>query len=94
MNINERIATTIAEYFIEHGEEKAVKFSLTTSVSLSVLNSLYPNFVKDGITPMENIPVEKKNKYWDNACKYHEELPERLKASKANYVLELITSTF
>ncbi len=90
----EETAAMYAQYFVEHGEENALKFVLSTIVGLNVLNSLYPNFVKEGIVPMEKIPQEKKEKYWANACKYQDELPQRLQASKANYVLELITSTF
>lgn len=94
MNINETLAADFAEYFIKHGEEKTVSFVLKTNVGISVLNSLYLKFMIDGITPMEKIPQEKKEKYWSNACKFYEEIGDRLKASKANYVLELITSTF
>ena len=94
MNFNETMAVVYADYFIEHGEEGAVRFALTTNVALSVLNSLYPKFVNEGIEPMEKIPQIKKEKYWANACKYQDELGNRLKASRANYVLELITSTF
>lgn len=90
----EETAAMYAQYFVEHGEEKATTFVLSTLVGISILNSLYPVFIKDGITPMENIPQEKKEKYWNTACKHYEEMGDRLKASKANYVLELITSTF
>ncbi len=94
MNFNETMAAIYAEYYIKHGEEKTHKFIFGTGVALSVLNSLYPVFIKDGITEMQFIPQAKKEKYWSTACKYYETLGDRLKASKAAYVLELITSTF
>lgn len=94
LTFTENMAASYVEYFNENGEEKTFDFVLKTNVALSVLGSLYSNFMKDGVTPMENISKEKKEKYWLTACKYYEELPERLKASKAVYVLELITSTF
>jgi len=46
------------------------------------------------IEDMTKIPQEKKEKYWKVACDYFTELPDRLKASKAAYALELITGNF
>lgn len=90
----EQMAMMYADYFIKNGEQKTYDFVFSTNVALSVLNSLYANFVKDGIVEMEFIPQEKKEKYWAAACKYYETLWDRLKASKSCYVIELITSTF
>ncbi len=94
MSFNETMAATYAEYFIEHGENKTLDLVFKTKVALSVLNSLYVKFLTDGVVSMEKIPQEKKEKYWATACKYFEEMGDRLKAAKAAYVLELITSTF
>lgn len=91
---NETMAGQYADYYNEHGEERALDFILKTKVSLSVLTNLYEDFTKQGVADMTNIPQEKKEKYWGIACKYFDELPERLKASKCVYALELITSTF
>lgn len=91
-SFNETMAVAYVDYYNKYGEEKLYNFVLTTRVSLSVLNSLYEGFMRDGITPMEKIPTEQKEKFWEVACRYFEELPDRLKASKACYVLSLITS--
>lgn len=91
-SFNESMAVMYVDYYNKYGEEKLYNFVLTTKVSLSVLNSLYDNFIKDGVDELGKIPQEQKDKYWTVACKYFEELPDRLKASKACYVLSLITS--
>lgn len=91
-SFNETMAVAYVDYYNKYGEEKLYSFVLTTKVSLSVLCSLYDGFIKDGVEPMDKIPQDKKEKFWTIACKYFEELPDRLKASKACYVLSLITS--
>ena len=91
-SFNETMAVAYVDYYNKHGEEKLYNFVLTTKVSLSVLGALYDSFIKDGVEPMERIPQDKKEKFWAVACKYFEELPDRLKASKACYVLSLITA--
>lgn len=91
-SFNETMAVAYVDYYNKHGEDKTHDFVLKTSVALSVLISLYDNFVRDGITPIEKISKELKEKYYKIACKYYQELPEQLKATKAAYVLSLICS--
>lgn len=93
MNFNETMAVMYVDYYNKHGEEKTLDFVLKTHVSLSVLSALYERFTKEGIADMTNLPQEKKEKFWKIACKYYEEMGDRLKASKAAYVLSLITSS-
>lgn len=88
------MASVYAGYYVNHGEMKALDFIFGTGVAMYVLTTLYDNFIKDGLDSMEKIPKEKKDKYWQTACMYFEELPERLKAVRAYYTLELITSNF
>lgn len=91
---NETMAATYVEYYNQHGLNKTLDFVFKTKVSLSVLSSLYEVFVKDGIAKMEDIPLTKKERYWEVSGRYFDEMADRLKASKAMYVFELITSTF
>lgn len=91
-SFNETMAVMYVDYYNEHGEDKTYDFVLKTQVALSVLNSLYDDFMKDGVQDMAMLPVERKQKYWDIACKYHEEMGDRLKAARACYILSLITS--
>ena len=90
----EDMAVIYVDFYNQHGEQRTLDFVFTTKVSLGVLNSLYAGFIKDGVAEMGAIPQEKKEKYWKTACIYFEEMGDRLKASRAAYVLELITSTF
>lgn len=62
------------------------------SVPVKLLNELYDKFMLDGIPSIENLSTEEKTKYWDIAKKYHEDQETAIKASKAAYVLSLITS--
>lgn len=88
----EETAVMYVDYYNQHGEQKTYDFVLGTKVALSVLNSLYENFVRDGIDELGKLPQETKQKYWDIGCKYFESMADRIKASKAIYVLSLITS--
>lgn len=91
-SFNETMAVVYVDYYNKHGEDKTHDFVLKTGVALSVLNGLYEAFLRDGITPIEKISKELKEKYYKVACKYYQELPEQLKATKACYTLALITS--
>ena len=62
------------------------------SVPVKVLNELYDKFMKDGIAPIESLTPEEKTKYWTIAKKYHTEQSMAIKASKAAYIISLITS--
>jgi len=61
-------------------------------IPIKVLNELYDKFMKDGIPPIENLTPEEKTKYWNVAKKYHTDQVTAIKASKAAYILSLITS--
>ncbi len=91
-SFNHNMAILYVDYYNKYGEEKTYDFVLRTKVALSVLNSLYDGFLKDGVPDLGTLPEDKKKKFWDVACKYFTELPDRLKASKAAYVISLITS--
>jgi hypothetical protein len=94
-SFSETMGVVYADYYAKNGEQKTFDFVLKSHVSLYVLNNLYENFMLGGgIDEMSKISQEKKEKYWKLACEYFTDLPDRLKASKAAYVLELITSNF
>lgn len=86
------MAVVYVDYYNKHGEEKTHQFVFGSQVALSVLNSLYERFVKEGIEELEKLDKAKKEKYWNIGCKYYSTLGDRKKACKAVYVLELITS--
>lgn len=92
ISFNETMAILYVEYYNQHGEDKTYDFVLKTHVALSVLNALYENFIKDGIDELGKLPQETKEKFWNVGCKYFETMGDRIKASKACYVLSLITA--
>lgn len=91
-SFNETMGALYVDYYNQHGEQQTYDFVLKTHVALSVLNSLYEAFIKDGISELGTLPQETKQKYYDIGCKYFETMGDRIKASKAVYVLELITA--
>lgn len=87
------LATKYGEYFNTHGEEKGFEL-LRFEVIVSVLHCVYNIFIIDNIEPIEQIPKEKKEKYFDISKRYFEKTNQRIRASKAAYTLELITSNY
>lgn len=86
------MAVVYVDFYNKHGEEKMYNFIFGSQVALSVLNSLYDRFIKEGIEELEKIPQDKKEKFWAVGCKYYSTMGDRMKACKAVYVLSLITS--
>jgi len=86
-----------ASYFTELNEQNKDGYLLLTStVAIMLLHELYNKFMKDGIEPIESLSKEQKEKFWIAAKKYCTEEnknKDRIKASKAAYVLSLITSS-
>lgn len=86
--------TYYANEFVSLNEQgKDGYLLLCSTVCVKLLSELYRKFISEGIEPIENLSKEKKLKYWNAAKKYWQTEPEAIKASKACYVLDLITST-
>lgn len=64
---------------------------LGSSVAMELLNDCYRQFMKDGITPLESLPAETKQRYWNKSKEHYQETEQRIKACRVAYVLELIT---
>lgn len=63
-----------------------------SSVCVTILSELYKKFMDNKeAEPIENLLIEQKKKYWDIAGRFYSETALRVKATKAAYVLELIT---
>lgn len=62
------------------------------SVPCKALYQLYERLVLIDVPPIESLPVEQKTKYWDIAKKYYETETQAVIASKAVYIIELVTS--
>jgi len=74
---------------LDNGSEWVI---IKSSVCVKLLNELYYKFLKDEITPIEQLQEDKKWHYYNIACKFYNTKEQRVKASKAAYVLSLITS--
>ena len=64
-----------------------------SSVCVVVLSELYKKFLDKGeIISIEELPEDKKKMFWDISGRFYETKEQRVRASKASYVLSLITS--
>lgn len=90
----ERLHIHWANKFLEFEakEKDSGYFIIDGRVAMQLLNELYNQFMRDGIEPIESLPEERKKKYWMIAKKYYQEKEHAIMASKAAYVLDLITS--
>jgi hypothetical protein len=62
------------------------------SVPLKVLSELYERLKTIDVPPIETLPENEKLKYWAIAKKYYSIETEAVMASKAAYMLSLITN--
>lgn len=76
----------------EQKEKNSGYYLINLIVPMRLLFELYNKFMNDGITPIENIPTEQKQKYFNISRKYYNDLKDQIKASKAAYTLDLLTS--
>lgn len=67
---------------------------LKGKVAISILTSLYFRFTNEEIPfeKIEELPIEKKLFYWNIAKRYYSTQEDAIKATKAAYILSLITS--
>lgn len=61
-------------------------------VPLKMLMHLYDRFEMSEIRPIEIIEEDKKQRYWNIGKSFYENKEEVIRASKAAYMLSLITS--
>lgn len=75
----------------EKGSDKylMIKFSLP----LNAFYKLYLSLIQVDIKPIEVLADEEKTKYWELAKKYYTDKETAIKASKAIYMLSLITNS-
>jgi hypothetical protein len=89
----DKLVIFFAEYFLKlKSEGKDEWLIIKSTVACGVLNETYRKFIFDGIPPIEKLTQEKKLFYYTLVCKYYEDTEQIIKASKAAYVLELITN--
>lgn len=86
------MASMYVDFYNKHTPNETYDFVLKTKVALSVLNIFYEKWIPNEIVELGKLPEDQKQKYWDIGCRYFESMQDRIKASKAVYVLELITA--
>lgn len=92
--MTESIFIQLGDNFLdaEQKEKDSGYYLLKLTVPFKLLYDLYLKFMNDGLTPIEQLPIEKKQKYFNISKKYYTEIKDQIKASKAAYTLDLITN--
>lgn len=62
------------------------------TVPLKLLYEKYLSFLKQGLKPIEELTDKEKQFFWNVAMKYYPDKETRIQASKASYVLWVITN--
>lgn len=85
----EKLIQFFYDYFIN--EKNDGYLLLCSSVCLKICNGLYDKFILDSIKPIEMIDEDLKKKYWEQAIRFYQHKPTRIKAMITAYTLEQIT---
>lgn len=94
LRLPDELRQLVIKIFIPH-YQKAKKeggdeyFQAGTFMGVPLLNDLYEKNVESKeIEPIENLPKERKEKYWRLSAKYFKDKTDRTKSSKAMYMLD------
>ena len=82
------IASLIGNHYSKTGDCNL----LNSEIGLSVFLSIYDRFILEGITKIEDLPKEDKMKYFNMVKEFCITKEEKIKKSKAAYILSLITA--
>jgi hypothetical protein len=92
--MNDNIIIFLSDLFFKMEKEGKDGFLLLKfSVPLGCLWKLYERLILVDVQPIETIPLEQKEKYWNIAKRFHTDEEQAIKASKAAYMLSLITNS-
>ena len=64
---------------------------LKSGLCINVCCSTYEKLILVDVMPIDSIPQEEKIKYWNIAKEYYPEKQDAIKASKAAYIISLLT---
>ena len=83
-----KLAILYGEYHLSTGKYSILRFKVVSNI----LFSFYQGFVNSKeITPIEELAPDVKKRLWDIAGEFYLEKEMRVKASKAAYVLEVVS---
>jgi hypothetical protein len=95
MKIAEGLITIFTNSYFKNFNNEHRFCCISGTVCCWVMCGIYNTLLlQNELIPIENLPVEKKQKYWDLAKIHNPKKEEWTMAAKSAYVLELITSTF
>lgn len=91
--MNDSIIMLLVDIFFKRQKDNQDEYLLIKfSVPCKVLINLYEKLILVDVMPIDSISVIEKQKYWEIAKRYYTTKEDAVKASKAAYILTLITS--
>jgi hypothetical protein len=93
-NMNDELVRFLIDMFFKLEKEGKDAFILIKfSVPMGCFLNLYERLVLVDVPPLETLPVVEKEKYWNIAKTFYPDKEQAIKASKAAYMLSLITNS-
>lgn len=89
---NSLILLLVDLFYKLESEGKDGYLIIKLSVPLKLLYELYEKLIKVDVPPIETIPINQKEIFWNKAKQFYTNELQAIKASKAVYMLNLITS--
>lgn len=91
--MNDSFIIFLTDIFFQRQKDNQDEYLIIKfSVPCKVLSNLYEKLILVDVIPIDSIPVIEKQRYWDIAKKYYTDKNQAIEASKATYILTLITS--
>lgn len=92
--MNDKLIILLADIFNKRVKENKDGFLIIkSSVAVKVLCSLYERLILVDVPCIESLTKEEKEKYWEIGKQFYELENDAIKASKATYMVALITNT-
>jgi hypothetical protein len=92
--MNDQLIIFLVDLFFKIEKEGKDGFILIKfSVPLGCLWKLYERLISVDVPPIESIPLEQKEKYWNIAKRFYTDQEQAIRGSKAAYMLSLITNS-
>ena len=92
--MNDEFIMALTEMFFKREKDnKDAYLMIKSNVVLNIFYKLYNKLTLLDVPPIESLTSEEKTKYWDIAKRYYSDKDKAIKASKAAYILTLITNS-
>lgn len=92
--MNDSLVVLFAEIFTGLQDKGSNGYVIIKSgVAMKILWNLYERLSLIDVPTIDGLPLKQKEKYWNIGKEFYELQEDRIKASKAAYMISLITNT-